>query len=57
MDEIVTRDGLEYDRTIDYVDYFNDEDSYVCDTDDESVDDSGVDADGDENVDDDTEEE
>ena len=47
------REGLEYDPTIDYIDYFNDDDSYVCDTDDESDDND----DGDEDVDDDAEEE
>ena len=49
--EIVTIEGLEYNPIIDYIDYFNDNDSYVCDTDDESDDDD--DDDGDENGDED----
>ena len=53
MDEIVTRDGLEYDPTIDYIDYFNDNDSYVCDTDDESDDESDIGSDVDDNGDED----
>ena len=61
MDEIVTIEGLEYNPIIDYIDYFNDNDSYVCDTDDESDDGSDigsyVDDNGDEDVDDDAEEE
>ena len=32
LDEIVARDGLECDPTIDYVDYDDDDNSYVCDS-------------------------
>jgi len=39
------REGLEYDPTIDYIDYFNEDISYVFDSDDESDDDDNDDDD------------
>jgi len=39
------REGLEYDPTIDYIGYFNEDNSYVFDSDDESDDDDNDDDD------------
>ena len=53
LDEIITRDGLKYNPIVDFIGYFNDNNSYICDTNDESDDESDIKSDDDK----DTEEE